>query len=123
MSFDVSILGFASKRKAVTFKNGKFISQILIAMEETTNKLFDLLSKSGTTPQQLQKFLDSNSAVDVDLHKNAIVEYTNDKKETPLLYVLKNGREDLAIVLLDAGADPNTSDKSMYLFIVDHLTS
>jgi hypothetical protein len=84
-------------------------------MEDISLKLFELLSKSTTTSQQLQKFIESNSRVKLDFEQNEIVEYLNDKKETPLIYALRNGREDLAIVLLDTGANPNTNDKSTYV--------
>ena len=79
-------------------------------MEKSSSKLFEFLSKQNVTSQSLSKYLESNKT-DVD--------EKNNKGETPLTYLLKNGREDLAIILIENGSDTNLAEGSLYDNIVE----
>ncbi len=95
----------------------------MFLMDKSSSKLFDLLSKPQSAGT-VQKFLES--------HKD-LINIKNDKGESPLVVALKNGSEDVALVLLTDGANPIGSpelypnescfDPFLCIFNYDHSTN
>mmetsp|Transcript_18918 Transcript_18918/g.28542 ORF Transcript_18918/g.28542 Transcript_18918/m.28542 type:complete len:340 (+) Transcript_18918:89-1108(+) len=114
----IHLLLIHASEKVVNTPNKKCLTPLLVACERdndmATKKLLDkkadvtICDATGASPLAVASFCGSMDVLKVllDLKQSKLLELSNKNGCTPLWLAARSGRQDVAAILLEAGADP-----------------